>query len=161
MIGRASFTAPEWNTIQTAILGTIEYVSMSTTNTFGDIKEQVLAKREISKFADEFDSIFVKELSDFSNYKSPLPPHADNDFKSIETPLMQLISSSVESIQQRYPETAETFKKLIVHLAEEVSHTYKTASQPEKDAIDKIKHALESPPHKTYQWDVNNPLAKP
>ncbi len=161
MIGRESFTTPEWVNIQTAVLGTIEYVSMSTTNTFGDIKEQVLARREISKFADEFDSLFVEDLSDFSNYKTPLPPHADDDYASIEAPLMHAISTSVESIKKRSPETAETFKKLIVHLAEEVSHTFKTASPPEKKAIENINNALESPPYKTYKWDVNNPLAKP
>lgn len=161
MIGRESFTTPEWVTIQTAVLGTIEYVSMSTTNTFGDIKEQVLAKREISKFADRFDSLFVENLSDFSNYKSPLPPHADDDYASIEAPLMQTISTSVESIKKRSPETAETFKKLIVHLAEEVSKTFKTTSLPEKKAIENIKNALESPSYETYKSDINNPLAKP
>lgn len=158
MIGRESFTTPEWVNIQTAVLGTIEYVSMSTKNCYGDAKEKFFAKKEIAKFANEFDSLFVSNLADFSNYRSPLPPHADDDYKSIEAPVVQAIATSVESINNRSPETAETFKKLILHLAEEVGATYKTTSTPEKEAIENIKQALQAEPYKEKRWDPSEPL---
>lgn len=159
MISRGEFSTPEWNTIQTAVIGTIKYVSMSTTNYFGDKKEYFFAKREIKRFADEFDSVFINDLSDFSSYKSPLPAHADNDFKSIEVPVRQSIALAIEAISKRSPETAETFKQLLIHLAENVSTTYKTASPPEIAAIETIKQAILTPPVTEKRWDPSNPLA--
>ena len=158
MLTRSNFSSPEWYTLQTVIIGTIKYVSMSSPHFYGDLKESIIAKQSLKEFAKTNNSNFIDELADFNNHKSVIPEHKDDDARSLEAPLMSKLSESIEIIKKRDPAMATLFKNLILKLAYDVARGRIKISNEENQAIRKIAIALETPPFKNKRWSPDKPL---
>lgn len=158
MLDRSDFSAPEWYTLQSAILGTERYVQKASPNFYGDIKEGIVAKRVIKKFADDNASLLISELINFENYKSVFSDGAEANARSLEAPLMSVLSKSIDIIDKRSPTEADLFKSLILDLAYSIARARIKISDEEAKAIRKIAIAMETPPLKARHWDPNDPL---
>jgi hypothetical protein len=162
MIGREDFTTPEWRDLQTAIMGTVKYMTMVSPHIYGDIKDQLVAKQAIKDYIEDTESGFIKELADFDDYKSPFPDRADDTAEGIESDLLRAITNSVAAVQKRDPDTVTIFKNLILKVAYNTATARIQISPEENAAFQKIALALESQPEpEVKEWDPANPLAKP
>lgn len=160
MISRTDFTAPEWQELQTAVMGTIRYMTLISPNFYGDIKETLVARQTIHNYTDQIQSGFIKELVDTSDYESPIPEYASDSAGGLEPPVLRAITNSVAAIQKRDPESVPLFKNLILKLAYRTAEARKGINPDENAAFQKISLALEaSPTPVTKEWDPKNPLA--
>ncbi len=161
MIGRADFTTPEWQQLQTAVLGTVEYVTMKSPHIYGDYVDRFHAQQTIKDYRDKNDSLFIKELTDFDDYKSPIPEHATKTAESIEGPTLRALTKSVAMIRQRDESAAALFKNLILKIAYRTAKARIRISPAENEALTKISLALEAEPEVlNKKWDPSNPLEK-
>lgn len=157
---RADFTAPEWRYIQTAIIGTVDYVSLSDENFFGDIKEKWDSKKIIKKYAEENESLFIEELMDLDNYYSPLPKFTRDNSREMEPQILRYISKAVDAIEKRDPSFVPEFKRLITELAQTTAESYQGINKTEASAVKKVINALNTKPDSVVkEWDPKNPFA--
>ncbi len=161
MIGRQSFTAPEWQEMQTALIETSRYIILAHPGLIEDIKDTLIAKNIVKQFTEEADSEFIYELTDFSNYQSPIPRQIADTSEGLEPILLRAITNSVAVISKIDPNSAILFKELIVKVANGVISSAHTPHSSESIAYNKVLTALSvSPQPDTKEWDPKNPLAK-
>lgn len=160
MIGRKDFTTPEWQDMQASILGTIKYVVDYNSEFLIDIKEQIVGHHEIKEFVKSSDSIFLKELTDFKDYKDPFPKYVEDGTEGIEAALLPKITNSVIAINKRDQNCALLFKDLILNITYKTAGIKNQADAYKNTAYSRILTALETKPQPiTKKWDIDNPLA--
>jgi hypothetical protein len=160
MLKRTDFTTPEWQELQTAILGTIRYITLASPNFFGDIKEQIIAKKAIENFATSSNSNFINELADFNDFKSYSLPNINKlSADELETPVLMAIAKSKEAIAKRDDDSAVMFVNLIKKIAHDVASAHEKMSNAEQNAYTKVILATKEKPYsEAKKWDPNNPL---
>ncbi len=157
---RADFTAPEWRYIQTAIVETINYVSLSSPGFFSGIKEKHNAKKIIEDSATTQDTFFIEEVTNFDNFNSPIPRFARDDANEVESQVLRYITKAVDAIRKR-DINVPVFKSFIIDLAKGTAEAYRGVSDSENTAVNKIIQALEAAPEPVVKiWDPNNPFDK-
>lgn len=161
MIGRNDFTTPQWQEMQTAIIGTIQYMTLVSPHFYGDIKDRLVAKKTLEDYIQDTGSNFLKELAEFDDYKSPIPDYADDSAEGQETIVLHSITNSVASIKKLDPNSAMLFKNLILKLAHDTATARIQISPAENIAFQKIAQALETEPTpEVKEWSPDDPLAK-
>lgn len=159
MIGRRNFSAPQWRDMQTSIIGTIRYMSLSSSGFFGNIKEEHVANKELKKYSEKLNSSFINELINFDGYKSPFEEHITDGTEGLEAPLLRKITNSVYVINQQDPESAVIFKNLILHLAYTVADAENEITPIENTNYAKIANALEAKPiPENTDWNPSDPF---
>lgn len=158
MTSRQNYTTPEWQTLQTAIIGTIRYVMLAETGLFNDLKDKIIANETMHNFVKEANSELLKELIDFDGFKWPIPSYGIEDSDAIEPTVLTSISKSVEILNNHDPENALLFKNLILALAHHTANN-DSINEVENEQYSKVAMALETKPQKAKKvWDPNNPL---
>lgn len=161
MLRREDFTTPEWQQLQTAVLATIEYVTLKSPHIYGDYVDRHRAKQSIHQYKDKQDSELIRDLTDFDDYKSPIPEHATKTADSIEGPTLRSLTESVAMIRQRDARAVALFKNLILKIAYNTAKARIRISPAENEALIKISLALEKEPEVLHKkWDPSNPLEK-
>lgn len=160
MIGRENFTTPEWQDMQTAILESSRYIILAHPAFFEDLKDSLATKQLIKEFAKTSNSEFIKEVVDFSDYKSPIPKFALNSSEALEPPVLRSITDSVAVINKQDPTSAILFKNLISEIANNVISSNSKISPLESTAYQKVISALDAKPEpETKEWNPNNPFS--
>lgn len=140
---RAEYTTPEWQTLQTAIIGTGFYIHKLSPNFLEAWRTKRAANDVIDDAEDDHTDEFFRELCDTDDFKSKIPKHLPRDAAVIEVPVLQAISHSLHILAAKDASKVEPFKQLIREIAYSAADEANEVSASERAAITKIEAALD------------------
>ena len=135
---RADYTTPEWNTLQTAVVGVGFYVRKLTPNFFDSWRTKHAAEETVEETEEESDELFFKQLCDIDDFKSYIPKHVPRTAQGVETPVLTAIEASLHILEEKDPHVLPAFKNLLLEIAHETADEVDGISPKEQEAITKI-----------------------
>lgn len=155
---RADYTYPEWNTMQTAVIGTGFLVRKLTPNFFESWKAKRAAENIINHHEENNSDNFFRELCDEEDFKSRVPGYLPRSAGAMEVPVLQAIDASLDILRKKDPSKLEPFKDLILHIANATADSVDGISEQEQHAIDSIYTALQDKQNFGDLDDLTNPF---
>ncbi len=143
MTSRESFTTPDWQTLQTAVIGTIYYLTMGKSGFLDDFIDKRIANKTLDQYKDQTQSLFIEDLVNLKDYKWPIPKYGRQDAEAIEPTVLKSISDSIAVINQQDPTILTLFKNLVLVLAYNIASN-NSASPTENQQYLKIIYAFEN-----------------
>lgn len=144
MLTRLDFSAPQWYTMQTALIGAAHLVVLSDKALVDDIREKRVFKKLLKQAEKEDATPFIRELADFEHYKSPITKHIWRVSTALEVPVLAAIRDSVELLAKKDTDDLTAFRITIHSVTSELAHRIDGTTEPEKAMLKKIKDALYS-----------------
>ncbi len=159
MTTRSDYTYPEWNTLQSAVVGTAFYIRKLTPGFFDRIRIKYSANKLIDNLEDNHADKFFKQLLNVDNFKSRVPKFVPRNAKGIGVPVLQAIDASLEILEKKDPAKIEPFERLILEIANETADAVDGISAKEQAAINEIIEVLSGRLQVANQDDVVNAYA--
>ncbi len=145
MLFRKNFTSPEWQTLQSSLIFTTKYISLSQKSLIGDFQEKISASYVLTKYAEDYPDTFLKSLSDYSNYKSPINLDDLDDSLAVESPTLQSIKESKYILKNYDQESLGIYINLIRDLCVETAEISGSVNSDEVESVNKIIEELNKP----------------
>jgi hypothetical protein len=142
MTTRSDYTYPEWNTLQSAVVGTAFYIRKLTPGFFDQIRVKYSANKLIDNLEDNHADKFFQQLLNVDNFKSRVPKFVPRSAKGIGVPVLQAIDASLEILEKKDPAKIEPFERLILEIANETADAVDGISPKEQAAINEIIEVL-------------------
>ena len=142
MTRRKDYSYPEWNTLQSAVLGTAEYIMKLSPGFFEELKIKYTVNKMLNDLENEESNIFFKQLFNFKGFKSRVPKYVPRDAGGIEVPVLQAIDASIEILSKKDPSLIEPFERLILEIANVTADAADGISPQESRAINEIIEVL-------------------
>ncbi len=142
MTTRSDYTYPEWNTLQSAVVGTAFYIRKLTPGFFDQIRVKYSADKLIDNLEDNHADKFFQQLLNVDNFKSRVPKFVPRSAKGIGVPVLQAIDASLEILEKKDPAKIEPFERLILEIANETADAVDGISPKEQAAINEIIEVL-------------------
>jgi hypothetical protein len=138
MVGKADFTAAEWDTLEKGVTGAAMLVSVADPGFFDSFKEVGVLGSHLSEARQKSSSQLVRELaaartSGFGVGTSP---------QELETGTLTALHSAMETLQAKAPDETTAYSAFVVEVATSVAQAVSGVAPAESAAIDKIKGAL-------------------
>ena len=138
MATRSDFTDNEWEAMQNGVTGAGALVSASDrdfTDTFGEAS--ALAKA-LGAYREQSDSAVIRELANargrgFGLTDSP---------QEIESKTIAALQSALETLAAKAPDEKERYRQFVLGVANAVAEAKGGLSDPEAEALGRIKGAL-------------------
>jgi hypothetical protein len=159
MTTRSDYTYPEWNTLQSAVVGTAFYIRKLTPGFFDQIRVKYSADKLIDNLEDNHADKFFQQLLNVDNFKSRVPKFVPRSAKGIGVPVLQAIDASLEILEKKDPAKIEPFERLILEIANETADAVDGISPKEQAAINEIIEVLSGRLQVANQDDVVNAYA--
>lgn len=165
---RADYTSPEWNTLQTAVIGTGFYIRKLTPNLFEGWKAKKVAESIIDETEEKSSDAFFRQLCDEQDFKSLVPRYLPRDFGTMEVPVLQAIDASIDILTAKDPAKLNDFKNLILYIAEATADSVHGTSHKEEQAIENIRQVLNNHKNmgdlsdltKPFDFELNSQVTK-
>jgi hypothetical protein len=154
---RLNYTTPEWNTLQTAVVGAGFYVRKLTPGFFDSWRAKHEAEETIEE-GKELDSLFFRQLCDVDDFKSYLPKNVSRTPAAIEAVVLQAIDESINILAEKDPKIIPAFKSLLLDIAHETAEEVDGISAEEKSAISKIEKVINGDLDFLESWRVSEPF---
>ena len=138
MATRADFTDDEWKTLRKGVTGAGMLVSVSDrdfTDSFGEAS--ALAKA-LAAHRDDASSEIVRELAKTRGTGFGLT----SSTKEVETETLASLRTAGEILAAKAPDEAESYRQLVLGVAEAVAEAKSGVEPDETAALDKIREAL-------------------
>jgi hypothetical protein len=145
MTTRADYSTPEWNTLQTAILGCAFYIRKLAPNFIDGWRAERAAISVIDDEETYEQDVFFEQLCDTAGYKTRIPDYLPRTPDVMEVPILQAIAESINILQAKDPQRIAMFKSLIEHIASVAAESDTEVSPEEQHAVNKIREALNNP----------------
>ncbi len=142
MLFRKDFTTPEWQTLQSSLIFTTKYISLSQKSLIGDFQEKINASYVLNKYAQDYPDTFLRSLSDYSNYKSPINLDNLEDALAIEPPTLQSIKESKYILKNYDQESFNIYMNLIRDLCIETAEISGSVDSSEVESVNRIIEEL-------------------
>lgn len=143
MTSRESFTTPDWQTLQTAVIGTIYYLTMGRSGIVDDFIDKRIAHKTLDLYKAQTQSSFIEDLVNLKDYKWPIPKYGRQNAEAIWPTVLKSISDSITVINQQDPTILTLFKNLVLTLAYNIA-TNNDASPKENQQYLNIVTAFEN-----------------
>ena len=137
MTSRPDFTTPEWQTLQTAVISTIYYLTLSDPNFIEDFVDKHIANKALDQYKDQTQSVFINDLVNLKHYKWQIPKYGRQDASALEPTVVQSINEAITKLNQHDQTVLPLFKNLILALAHKIA-VYNNASTQENYHYNKI-----------------------
>jgi hypothetical protein len=140
MAGKADFTEEEWDTLQKGVTGAGLLVSVSDKGFFDTFKEAGALAKHLAEAREGHDSQLVRELgvtktSGFGLTASP---------SEVTTETLEALGSAVTTLREKAPDEVDAYRSLVLGVAESVGAAAKGVGPTEREAIDRIRAALDT-----------------
>lgn len=149
MLYRQNFTTPEWQTLQSSLIFTAKYISLSQKSLIGDFYEKINASYVLKKYTETYLDTFLTSLADYSEYKFPIDIDQLDQPEAIEPPTIQSIKESKIILSKYDTESLEIYKKLIRDLAIETAEISGDVNESEVNCVNIIVEELNKPVEET------------
>jgi hypothetical protein len=141
MASKADFTEDEWKAMQKGVTGTGLLVSVSDrdfTDSFGEASAlaHFLAEQHQSSSSELIRELTGIHGSGFGLTASP---------QKVEAETVSSLQTALAALESKDPEEVDTYRQLVLGVAEHVANAKGGLSDSETAAIDKIKAALGAP----------------
>ena len=155
---RADYTTPEWNTLQTAVVGVGFYVRKLSPNFFDSWRAKHAAEETLDAAEGESDLLFFKQLSDVDDFKSYLPKNVSRTAEAVEAPVLHAIDESINILQEKDPKLVPAFKQLLLDIAHETADEVDGISSTEQRALDIIYKVINGEVDFKDSWRMSEPF---
>jgi hypothetical protein len=142
MTTRSDYTYPEWNTLQSAVVGTAFYIRKLTPGFFDQIRVKYSADKLIDNLEDNHADKFFQQLLNVDNFKSRVPKFVPRNAGAIEVPVLQAIDASIEILNKKDPAKIEKFERIILEIAQVTADAVDGINPQEQQAINEIIEVL-------------------
>jgi hypothetical protein len=159
MTSRADYSYPEWNTLQSAVVGTAFYIRKLTPGFFDQLKLKYSTDKLIDSLEESHTDVFFQQLLNTDNFKSRIPKFVPRSAGGIEVPVLQAIDASIEILYKKDPGKVELFERLILEIAEQTADAIDGISPHEQQAINEIIQVLNGRLKVASKEDVVNAYA--
>lgn len=155
---RNNYTAPEWNTLQAAIVGVGFYVRKLAPNALDSWRARRAAENIIDDIEDDHDDTFFRQLCDTDDFKSYLPKHVPRDADAIESYVLQAIEAAIHILEEKDPTKLAAYKSLLLEIAHETADEVDDISPQERQALGKIIRVLNGELEFADSWRMTQPF---
>lgn len=143
MTSRQDFTTPEWQSLQTAIMATIYYLTFGKKGFFDDIEDKLISHKTLNQYSNQTQSLFIKDLVNLTDYKWSIPKYGRQNADTLEPTVLKSIADSLSIINQHDKTVIPDFKNLLLTLAYNIASN-NSASPEENKLYIKVALALEN-----------------
>jgi hypothetical protein len=140
MAGKADFTEEEWDTLQKGVTGAGLLVSVSDKGFFDTFKEAGALAKHLAEAREGHDSQLVRELGDTKTSGFGLTASPSE----VTTETIEALGSAVATLREKAPDEVDAYRSLVLGVAESVGAAAKGVGASEREAIDRIRGALDS-----------------
>jgi hypothetical protein len=135
---KADFTEDEWKAMQKGLIGAGMLVSASDRDFTDSFGEASALARALAAQAKEASSELVRELAGsrgtgFGLIASP---------REVETETMESLRSALETLAAKAPDEAESYRRLVVDVAQAVAEAKSGVEPQETAALERLKETL-------------------
>jgi tellurite resistance protein len=140
MATKSDFTEEEWKALEKGVTGAGMLVSVSDrdfTDSFGEAS--ALAKA-LASYRNDASSELVRELAKArgTGFGLTASPH------EVETETLASLRTATETLAAKAPDEVESYRRLVLEVAEAVAEAKGGVSSDETTAMDRVKEALGS-----------------
>jgi hypothetical protein len=159
MTSRADYSYPEWNTLQSAVVGTAYYIRKLTPGFFDQLRIKYSSDKFIDSLEENHSDQFFQQLLNIDNFKSRVPKFVPRNAGGIEVPVLQAIDASIEILNKKDPAKIEKFERIILEIAQVTADAVDGISSSEQMAINEIIEVLNGRLAVASEEDVVNAYA--
>jgi hypothetical protein len=140
MATRSDFTDDEWEAMQTGVTGAGMLVSVSDQDFTDMLGEASALAKALRRYQQQSDSDLMREIA--SARGTGFGPTASR--QEVEAETLSSLRSAAQALAARAPDEMESYRKLVLGVAEAVASAKSGVEPGETAALDRIKEALGS-----------------
>jgi hypothetical protein len=139
MATKADFTEEEWKALQSGVSGAGMLVAVSDAGFWDTFKEASALAKHVSAAHTGSESALVREIADHLK-GSPFGITASPE--EVESGTVDSLHAAIAALQAKSPEDLDAYKQFVLDVAQSVAEAAHGVSEPETEAIGKVKAAL-------------------
>ena len=138
MAKKADFTEQEWESLQKGVVGAGLLVSVSDRSFFDTFKEAGALGKHVAQAKQSSSSELVRELGDLHGTGFGLTASPDK----VESETLAALQTAKTTLESKAPDVLESYRELVVEVAQSVADTAGGGEAAESGAIEKVRSAV-------------------
>jgi hypothetical protein len=138
MATKSDFTEQEWDSLQKGVLGAGLLVSLSDRSFFDTFKEAGALSKHVAAAKQSNTSELVRELADVRGTGFGVTSSPDK----VEHETLEALRSAKAALESKAPEDLESYRQLVVEVAQSVADAAGGGEAAESGAIEKVRSAI-------------------
>jgi hypothetical protein len=138
MATKSDFTEQEWDSLQKGVLGAGLLVSLSDRSFFDTFKEAGALSKHVAAAKQSNTSELVREVADVRGTGFGVTSSPDK----VEHETLEALRSAKAALESKAPEDLESYRQLVVEVAQSVADAAGGGEAAESGAIEKVRSAI-------------------